>query len=811
MVFFLSFFKFYSITPAPVTTENINFRLETTEENFTGRSTELELLKKISKSADVEKVAVAGMGGVGKTQLLKEFICRNRKEYSNVIWIDAETAENIEDSFTKLSIENLQLKTTDANGGMKNSKSVIEQVYNKLGERKTLYVFDNVDSNSILTFILARAPPCGVNPHIIITSRLKKWPDGIKVISLKVWTPDESVEFISDVLKDCDSENDKKLLAEKLQHFPLALRQATAYIQFQQEMDMDNFEFSYKISDYIQEFEDATKDILDSTIFQEQSLTPYQKTTYTTWIITMEKIQKDKLYGRLAIKMLNMMAYFLPDNIDTRWFLDIPWDDENRQINDKKRKLYSATQLLVKYCMVDSKERKGILGIHRLVQKVIKLKVKESDKQPDKEEQILRDALIMFSKDVELNYVARNHKISVFESALAFPDLIKELSSDKETIPLIAGCYLYKKKYDDALTLIRQLLELQQRESGDDHHDTVRTKYGMAEVLTKLGLHSEAHQLLNEVYETKKKTCKDDPLEYLKAKQYFATSLYKQGQWNDALTLYEEVLESRKSLLKVDHPDTLMTKHNIAMSRSRLGQFVEARHLLEEIYETKKNMLGDDHPDVLRTKSKIAQQTGNLKEHRSALELYREIYEKRKNIFGDSHVDTLSTKMKMALQHGELGEHTTAILLLEEVCKTEEETLGVDHPATLRTKSRIAKPTAQLGRHDEALQLLDGVFAKQKNLHGDDHPETVKTKQLVAAQHRDMDHVTIALQLFMEIHETQQRILGDNHSDTLKTKSEMDLQAKKIEQFELSHEEHENQKRELEDEDISHSTNKRNK
>jgi hypothetical protein len=70
--------------------------------HFTGREPQLaELEEKFSERGQTTKMAITGLGGVGKTQLLLEFVYRVRDTYQNcsIIWIPATNMESLEQAY----------------------------------------------------------------------------------------------------------------------------------------------------------------------------------------------------------------------------------------------------------------------------------------------------------------------------------------------------------------------------------------------------------------------------------------------------------------------------------------------------------------------------------------------------------------------------------------------------------------------------------------------------------------------------------------------------------------------------------------
>lgn len=124
----------FSSTQRPT---SIYFGILPPEYNFTGRDDELQdldnaLQRNVNSSNNVESLisVVAGLGGIGKTQLVREYVNRNRSKYDdNVIWIDAEKGELMVCTFKILAKDMLFISTIDANGREKDINSIIQSVY----------------------------------------------------------------------------------------------------------------------------------------------------------------------------------------------------------------------------------------------------------------------------------------------------------------------------------------------------------------------------------------------------------------------------------------------------------------------------------------------------------------------------------------------------------------------------------------------------------------------------------------------------------------------------------------------------------
>lgn len=123
-------------------------------ESFTGRVEELQLIREKFNEEDINvshTVAIIGLGGIGKTELAKEFIKEFESDFfGRIIWIEAQDDKSVEISFRRLE-EKLKLQQ-DTN--KKDVKTIIEEVFDYFEGLKVLFVFDNFDVNSKSEYFL---------------------------------------------------------------------------------------------------------------------------------------------------------------------------------------------------------------------------------------------------------------------------------------------------------------------------------------------------------------------------------------------------------------------------------------------------------------------------------------------------------------------------------------------------------------------------------------------------------------------------------------------------------------------------------
>jgi len=197
---------------------------------FTGRVEPLQALARALLGGDGRSAlvtqAVAGMGGVGKTQLAVEFVYRYGRFFHGVHWVNAVEPEAIEGEVAAcgaaMSLPDWPEKQP-------------EQVARTLGEWQRggprLVVLDNLEEVGAAQEWLARLSGGAV--RVLVTARRTDWPGflGLRPLRLETFTPEESQTFLRQHLPDGRAtEADLQALAERLYHLPLALELAGRYL-----------------------------------------------------------------------------------------------------------------------------------------------------------------------------------------------------------------------------------------------------------------------------------------------------------------------------------------------------------------------------------------------------------------------------------------------------------------------------------------------------------------------------------------------------------------------------------------------------
>ncbi|KAG8239114.1 hypothetical protein J437_LFUL018372 [Ladona fulva] len=355
---------------------SIWFGLNNPVHSFVGRKNELEMLhdhlqKRENEAVMIvqQQVIVSGLGGIGKSELARKFAHDYREFYgNNVIWINAEKGSILE-SFESLA-EHLNIEMRNEHGDKKSIEQIVNEVYKWFMHKTCLFIFDNAEEFREITRYLPKVDPDRSKPYVLVTTRNRELFNEqehgqICKLELSVLPEENALEFVKNTLKIRDEDQDEEIreLVNMLGCLPLALQHVVAYIR--------ESKFEKKIGKFIQIYKDCRDEA--KKLFDRKGLDCYSATIFVTYGITVEKIKQDPI----ALEILYLISFFAPDNIPKNIFLKLPQlceFEENNELSKERSEmsLNHALHLLGKYSLIEVSAEGTMIGIHRLLQQVIR-------------------------------------------------------------------------------------------------------------------------------------------------------------------------------------------------------------------------------------------------------------------------------------------------------------------------------------------------------------------------------------------------------------------------------------------------------
>ncbi|UPL00108.1 hypothetical protein LCI18_011042 [Fusarium solani-melongenae] len=358
--------KATTVTPAvevdPRTSASTFFHVPfTINRQFVGRTEVLqELQSKLFDGDEFQRVALAGLGGIGKTQIAMQiaFWARQHKPDYSVFWLPALSNASIDQACAGFTAghDTQQEKPVTP-------RESFGQYLSSPGVGKWLLIVDNADDMDLLF------PPGAATQHvdnwlprndqgrILFTTRSSKLAfrvisDPHYVIKLSEMGLGEAKDYLSKSLYRQDSlQNDKAVvkLLENLDYLPLAIKQATAYMN----------ENDLTIAEYLEVLQNTEDDMVELLRSEFRNDTRYmesaqcQNAVATTWVISFRQIREVDPFAAHLSFMACIEPKAIPQSI-------LP-QPETRQ------RLTSSSGTLCSYGFLSKYAGGQLLEMHRLV------------------------------------------------------------------------------------------------------------------------------------------------------------------------------------------------------------------------------------------------------------------------------------------------------------------------------------------------------------------------------------------------------------------------------------------------------------
>ncbi|KAF8245681.1 TPR-like protein [Wilcoxina mikolae CBS 423.85] len=744
-------------------------------EQFIGRSQKISRLRSKLEGlgSGHRRIALWGLGGVGKTQDVLNFVYEFQGSRVSVFWVHAGSKQRFNQDYRKLS----RLVGIPGHDDTKlDIRPIVKEWFEGTSSGNWVMVLDNADneldffSNETVaeteTEALAQFLPHGTKGSIIVTTRDFAVADrlaGMNTLSKQAMDPEEATILFNQRYPNAaayDGESISQLL-KALQYLPLAIVQVGDFLRLNR---------LFSPSTYLTHFnsmKDSQKHLLSRSFITDIRRDSNAETVLTTFAITFRQIQQQ---SRLASYLLNIIAC-----IDCH---GIPYELLGScavQVNEHEFALNEALSKLINFSLLTASaefiphDRKHMSNrayeMHSLVHASIQAFQSQEDKNSALEYAAKALAKILPNGDFHNHAVWRIYLPHV--STLAMESKEQRQSVSMARIHFLLAWYLNQVgNYSEALPSARTALVDYADLLGEEHPETLSSMHTLAMTYHYLGLLEQARVLGEQVVETSQRVLGPEHPETLASMSNLAVTYERQGRWTDAEQLLVHVVETRKRVLGPEHQNVLASINNLAITYKSQGRWTEAVQLLVHLIEMRKQVLGPEHPDTLTSMSILATTYQRQGRWADAEQLGVHVMETTKRVLGPEHPATLAFMGHLATTYQKQGRWTDAEQLGVHVMETTKRVLGPEHPDTLISMGDLATTYQSQGRWADAEQLGVHVMETKKRVLGKEHPETLTTMHNLACTYHAQGRIGEAIALMSSTVALQDRILGRQHPNT---------------------------------------------
>ena len=341
----------------------------------------------------------------------------------------------------------------------------------------------------------------------------------------------------------------------------------------------------------------------------------------------------------------------------------------------------------------------------------------------------------------------------------------------------IGFAYFSLGKYEQAILQGRKAYEMQQKELGPAHRETLKSQVNLAGSLLMNGQLREGISISERVVNLLVEELGPDHRITWNAMQNHAFALNEVGQSAASITLMEKILESQKRVLEPDDPLTFHAKAQLGAAFLGAGKYSQATRLLKAAYEQSKLVLGEKHPATMRLMKQLTEAYSKSGEGQKSLDLASQYSELSKQVFGSNHPTTLIATGHLANAYLEAGDYAKSIRLYTDALEMSKKALGIQHPDTALRMSglgvALAKVAAKSAEYEESIALLTQAHELLDNHVGSEHPDTLKALIFLGEVHSMVGNYPTAISLINQSVSGLKKTLGEEHPDTLQSMNQL--------------------------------------
>lgn len=677
-------------------------------------------------------VVLHGMGGQGKTRLALDFAHEavGGCSFSHIIWMDATSKKTLARSYEDVAdrLANSKTAFTDA-------ESRIKFVKDKLSGNPWLLIFDNLDHPQELGPIHEFLPPG--NGSIVITSRHRDTLRYGKHVSLSQMDESEALELLlrgtRHKLGFPGVREEALKIIQKLGNLPLAIDQASAYIQTQ-ELPLELF---------LKHYEQMKKKVLsqkhvDWTYVKKLDGDKNSGTSFgvlTTWEMSFQQIDNNG-NRRETVEHLLTLAAFL-GNADVRERLFEVYHAHSASPNVWYRPFIKgqrwdsavfreAIAELSRLSLVESrstKHRECCLALHPMIRDWLQLRIS----QP------LRARFVHEATLIVANFIDKSSSDGVHaiyrdllehQDACCAHDLTEHQNPGKigfgdlrDAALTFTTFYALHGRCREAVRPMENVLENDRKEWGLDHPTTLVSLRKLADVYAQNGRYPDAQNLLTSAVALFTTSSKGPDIEVLRLSASLGDIHKYQDQLEEAERFYETALQGFESNYSAYQTDMLLCIENLAEVKRYLNKIPESASLyarVKLVHEERGANHSGDSPDMLRVLGRLADLYRSQGHYGPAEEVYSRVYNGYMLQFGADHPSTSVIRVNLAIACRNQGKFIEAERYFEQAIVSLSRIRGPDHLDTLRAIMNKAKCVEKQGHYGAAEVMYRVVLTGRK-------------------------------------------------------------------------------------------------
>ncbi|RCJ29215.1 pilus assembly protein PilF [Nostoc minutum NIES-26] len=671
---------------------------------FVGREVELQNLhQQLQTSRQVAIVAVAGMGGVGKTELATQYAKQHLQNYQGgVCWLSAQGIDVgiqilrfVELKFNRIAPDDWELADR------------LRYCWQNWQQGEVLLVFDDVTDYK--KQVQPYLPPESPRFKVLLTTRLG-FDRTLPQLPLGVLKPLAAMKLLKSLV-DRERLKSEAWVARKICQFlgylPLALELVGRYLDTMPELSLE------KLLKRLEK-----KRLEHEAIAKANSLMRYEYGVAEAFALSWEQLDENA-QGLGCWLSLYALA-------------DIPFSVEAIEDDEEQELWQKAIAELRKLHLIQWRS-KGIYRLNPLIQQFFQMKLDESSNADE-----VKTAFAAMMVKVAKQIPPQPNRKDIFNLAPHIPHLAEvathlcQYLSDEDLIGPFAGLgrfYQGQGLYQQAEPWLQQCEKVTKNRLGLEHPHVAASLNNLAQIYHSTGRYSEGEPLFQQALELRKSLLGDNHPHVAASLNNLAALYHSTGRYSEAELLYQQALELRKSLLGDNHLDVATSLNNLAGLYGDIGRYSEAEPLCQQALALTKRLLGDNHSHVAASQNNLAQIYHSTGRYSEAEPLYQQALELTKRVLGDNHPHIANSLNNLAELYHSTRRYSEAESLYQQALALTKHLLGDNHSYVAASLNNLAGLYHSTRRYSEAELLYQQALAICEQTLGIGHPNTITVRK----------------------------------------------------------------------------------
>lgn len=242
---------------------------------------------------------------------------------------------------------------------------------------------------------------------------------------------------------------------------------------------------------------------------------------------------------------------------------------------------------------------------------------------------------------------------------------------------------------------------------------------------SKMGKYDKALPLYLQVLDIRAAVLGVNHRDYASALNSLAFLYSSMGKYEEALTIFIQAKDIIENQLGLDHPDLAVALNNLAILHYRTKNYDKALPIFIQAKNIREKAYGKEHTLVASSLNNIAALYKETKKYKKALPLLIQAKDIREKTVGKEHPSYSIATNNLANLYEEMGRYDKALPLLIKTKNLREKTLGKEHPKFATTLNNLASFYKNRGENEKALPLYIQAKEIRIKVLGKEHPRSI--------------------------------------------------------------------------------------